>query len=91
MPGLFETEAALHFAFKQYRAQGEWFRNNGHLKKCIMALCMAKGKGLEIKTVKDLLSAGFELRTRQAANRKGGELKHLVNVMTGRNSKNITP
>lgn len=66
--GNFKTEKGLHEAFSKYRHNREWFRYDGHLKACIMAL-KDNFKPIDIVDVRSLQQAGLHLQVRQKLNR----------------------
>lgn len=68
LPGLFEAEKGYHEAFSKYRVQGEWFKNTGKLKSCIIVLTDPIYTK-EITDLKSLLKSGMELEVRKRFNR----------------------
>lgn len=70
MPGNKQTEDGLHEAFKKQQYRGEWFRYDGLLKACIMAL---RGNDCNnpvlIEDVRSFQQAGLHLKARQKLNR----------------------
>jgi len=66
IPGDFKTEAALHEVYKANKQQGEWFSYTGKLKNSIIWYTQNK----TYTTLKEFILGGYELSTRQAANRK---------------------
>jgi hypothetical protein len=68
MPGSFQTESELHCVFARFRARGEWFRYDGHLKASILAI-NDNGTETSFLTVKAFQRAGLHLQIRQKANK----------------------
>lgn len=69
IPGSYQTECELHKLFDRLRLEGEWFRNCGQLKACIMSFYDHGRKHKEVKTVRQLLENGMHLQCRQKLKR----------------------
>jgi hypothetical protein len=68
MPGCFQTESELHKIFSHKRTNGEWFRYDGFLKSCIIALNDPHNL-YEVTDVRSLQKAGTHLQLMQKSNR----------------------
>lgn len=68
MPGSFQTECELHKVFDRFRVKGEWFRYDGQLKWCIVAI-KDVGNPYPVVCVRSLQQAGAHLQIRQKRNR----------------------
>ena len=68
MPGGFQTEAELHKIFGKRRANREWFRYDGILKECIIAINDPHNEH-KVTDVRSLQKAGLHLHLRRKSNR----------------------
>lgn len=69
LPGWYTTEAEFHRVFARFRVNREWFRYDGHLKWCIIAINDA-GTKHTVTDIRSLQQAGCNLQMRQKLNRK---------------------
>lgn len=83
MPGCYQTETELHKVFADRRINGEWFRYDGMLKECIIAISDPQNSHT-VTDVRSLQKAGLHLHLRRKSNRLSKESnlnKHLGKVL----------
>ena len=78
--GSYPTESELHKVFKKFHIRGEWFRYDGFLKCCIIAL-KDDGINFKIKSIRDFQRAGHHLQIRQKMNRNSSFNKKVTKIL----------
>lgn len=69
LPGSFSSEKEFHLLFKKFKTNGEWFRYDGQLKSCLIAL-NDPNFNKNIRDIKSFQKAGMKLQIIQKCNKK---------------------